>query len=537
VKPGTLRRFVGYAGGYLTLLTALSAPIGYGIALHRFGPAALSTDGLEGLQVATLTGVMLGSFALLVFRILPLRMLDRALVQVESAQKATDLSTQDLRYLAHHDSLTGLPNRNLFRDELEEAISSREPFGLLLLDLDRFKAVNDTIGHAIGDALLATVAVRIGALMHEGDTAARLGGDEFAIICRSTGEMQGLAELARQVIRNISMPYAFPGHHIDIGTSVGIARAPVDGEDSARLLKHADMALYRAKENGRGQVHFFEKSMEEEIDARHALERDIRTAIEEREFELYFQPLVNARLNKVTGFEALLRWRHPTRGFIPPSEFIPVAEETGLILPIGAWVLDQACEIASWWPQGIRVAVNLSPVQVRPALFEEVVRALKRTGLDPQRLELEITETVLLRDTEQTLAILGQLRAQGLRVSLDDFGTGYSSLSYLRRFPFDKIKIDGSFVKDLPSKESLAVIRAVTGLAKNLQVTTTAEGVETEEQLDQLKREGCDEIQGYVFGTPKPALALFKTIVEINGRATQLGVHSEPGAIQEVVAA
>lgn len=333
------------------------------------------------------------------------------------------------------------------------------------------------------------------------------------------------------------MPYAFPGHRIDIGTSVGIARAPVDGEDSARLLKHADMALYRAKENGRGQVHFFEKSMEDEIDARHALERDIRTAIEEREFELYFQPLVNARLNKVTGFEALLRWRHPTRGFIPPSEFIPVAEETGLILPIGAWVLDQACEVASWWPQGIRVAVNLSPVQVRPALIEEVVRALKRTGLDPQRLELEITETVLLRDTEQTLAILGQLRTQGLRVSLDDFGTGYSSLSYLRRFPFDKIKIDGSFVKDLPSKESLAVIRAVTGLAENLQVTTTAEGVETQEQLDQLKQEGCDEIQGYVFGTPKPALALFKTIVEINGRATQLGVHSQPITMEEVIAA
>jgi diguanylate cyclase (GGDEF)-like protein len=511
-----VRRVISGAGALVALAAMAAVPAGYGIALHQLDIDIGSR--LVGFREPLLIGLLFGCVAFVGFRSLPLCMLDRAIREVGTAHQTTERINEELRHLAHHDSLTGLPNRILFRDELDEAFSSSEPFAVLLLDLDRFKTVNDTLGHPIGDALLAAVAGRLAGLAREGDTVARLGGDEFAIIHRSAVSPGSTACLARRVIDAVSRPYDFPGQRIEIGTSIGIAVRSQDGSDSARLLKYADMALYRAKENGRGSFHFFEDSMADAIQARHALERDLQTAIEEGEFELYFQPLVSLKANCVTGFEALLRWRHPTRGFIPPSEFIPIAEETGIIIPIGAWVLAEACQVASWWPDGIKVAVNLSPVQLRPGLIEEVRDAIKRANLDPQRLELEITETVLLRDAEQTIAVLHQLRAEGIRFALDDFGTGYSSLSYLRRFPFDKIKIDGSFIKDLPSVESLAIIKAVTGIAESLGVTTTAEGVETEEQLERLRLEGCDEVQGYLFSAPTPPLLLFKIIADLTGR-------------------
>ena len=515
-----IRRVVACAGAVVALVTGLAVPIGYGTALHQFGAEIDVTSSLPALTVPVCLGILLGSLTFFAFRYLPLRMLERAIDEIGTAHQATERINEELRHLAHHDSLTGLPNRILFRDELDAAISSCEPFTLLLLDLDRFKTVNDTQGHPVGDALLTAVAGRLTGLARGSDIVARLGGDEFAIIHKSADLLANTDALARRVIEEVSKPYFFPGHRLEIGTSIGVAIGR-DGYDSARLLKNADMALYRAKENGRGRHYYFAASMADAIQARHRLERDLQTALEENEFEVYFQPLVNLQGSRVTGFEALLRWRHPTQGFIPPSEFIPIAEETGLIIPIGAWVLRQACTAASWWPDTIKVAINLSAVQLRPALIEEVSDALESSGLNPQRLELEITETVLLRDTEQTLATLHELRRLGLRFALDDFGTGYSSLSYLRRFPFHKIKIDGSFIHDLPSQESLAIIKAVTGLAQSLGVTTTAEGVETHEQLERLRLEGCDEVQGYFFGTPQPALSVFKTIVELDGRRNE----------------
>ncbi|MDO9709914.1 bifunctional diguanylate cyclase/phosphodiesterase [Paracraurococcus lichenis] len=415
-----------------------------------------------------------------------------------------------IAHLAHHDTLTGLPNRALFRQRLDEALARTRRsggFAVLCLDLDRFKEVNDTLGHPAGDALLRTVAERLGAEMRETDTLARLGGDEFAIVQSGVDRSGDTVTLARRLVEVLSMPFDLDGHRAMIGTSIGIAIAPQDGADGDALLKAADMALYQAKVEGRGTWRFFEPEMDLRAQMRRELEFDLQRALEAGEFEVHYQPIVRADDRQAIGLEALLRWRHPERGLVSPDRFIPLAEEIGLIVPLGKWVLQHACAEAARWPGALKLAVNLSPAQfASPGLVDAVAGALAEARLDPGRLELEITETVLLRDIEATLATMHRLKAFGVRIAMDDFGTGYSSLSYLQRFPFDKVKIDRSFTRALgQSRRSDAIVRAVTDLCRGLEMTTTAEGVETEQQFAALRHEGCDEVQGYLFGAARPA--------------------------------
>jgi diguanylate cyclase (GGDEF)-like protein/PAS domain S-box-containing protein len=415
-----------------------------------------------------------------------------------------------IAYMAHHDALTDLPNRVRFREEMAKAlgrVDRGETLAVLCIDLDHFKTVNDTLGHPVGDALLQAASDRLRACVRSTDTVARLGGDEFAIVQVGSDQPVGATELATRLVKEIGQPFDVQGHQVVIGTSVGIAIAPNDGKDPDQLLKGADLALYRAKEDGRGTFRFFEPDMDARMQARRALELDLRKALALGEFEVFYQPFINLERNEVCGFEALLRWRHPQRGLVPPAEFIPLTEEIGLIGAIGAWVLKQACIEAATWPSSIRIAVNLSPVQFKGGtLVLDVIAALGTSGLSAQRLELEITETVLLQDTDTTVSTLNQLRDLGVRISMDDFGTGYSSLGYLRKFPFDKIKIDQSFIRDIANgPDSIAIVRAVTGLGSSLGISTTAEGVETEAQLAQLRSEGCTEVQGYLFSKPVPA--------------------------------
>jgi diguanylate cyclase (GGDEF)-like protein len=420
-------------------------------------------------------------------------------------------SEKQIAFLAHHDALTGLANRVRLREHIETSLQEAErgqKFAVLCLDLDHFKDVNDTLGHSIGDALLCAVSKRLRELVREEDLVSRTGGDEFSIVqSRTERPMAASAALAARLVESLSVPFDLGDHHVVIGASVGIAIAPDDGNDADQLLKNADMALYRAKDAGRGAFHFFEAEMDAKAQARRALELDLRKAVASGEFEVFYQPIVNLAKDRISGFEALLRWNHPTRGRVAPGEFVPLAEETGLIIAIGEWVIRQACAEASAWPSDLRVAVNVSPVQFRNKnLVATVMSALAASGLRSDRLELEITETVLMHNNEATLAVLHQLRSLGVRISMDDFGTGYSSLSYLRSFPFDKIKIDQSFVRDLIAKpDSIAIIRAVAGLGHSFGMTTTAEGVETKEQLDQMRVEGCTEVQGYFYGKPTPA--------------------------------
>jgi diguanylate cyclase (GGDEF)-like protein/PAS domain S-box-containing protein len=417
-----------------------------------------------------------------------------------------------IRHMAHHDALTGLPNRVLLRDRLGQALARArregEAVAVLCLDLDGFKAVNDALGHAAGDRLLEAVAARLAASVREADTVARLGGDEFAVVQAGLAQPEAADALARRLVEALSRPFPLEGgHEAAVGTSVGVALFPADGDGPDGLLRRADLALYRAKAEGRGAHRFFEEAMDARLQARTALERDVRRALAEERFELHYQPQVDLATGRVTGAEALLRWTDPERGPVPPSEFVPLAEETGLIVPLGEWALRAACGEASRWPAPLRVAVNLSPVQFRkPGLAATVARVLRETGLEASRLELEITEGVLLRDTEATVAELRALRALGVRVAMDDFGTGYSSLGYLRRFPFDKIKIDRAFVADLGrSADAAAIVRAVVGLGHGLGMRANAEGVETAEQAAMLKAAGCGEVQGYHFGRPMPA--------------------------------
>ncbi len=414
-----------------------------------------------------------------------------------------------IAHMAHYDALTDLPNRVLFREHLVKALESvdRGKLAVLCIDLDRFKAVNDTLGHPIGDALLRAVGDRLQASARPTDLVARLGGDEFAIVQTGTEQPIGATALATRLIAEIAKPFELDGHQVVIDASVGISIAPDDGIDPDKLLKSADMALYRAKSDGRDSYRFFEPDMDARMQVRRKMEIDLRRAISLGEFEVYYQPLITLKTEKISGFEALLRWHHPERGMVPPMEFIPVAEEIGLIGQIGAWVLKRACLEAATWPDDIHIAVNLSPAQFKHrAVVLDVVAALGASGLPARRLEVEITETVLLQDTEATVGILDELRNLGVRISMDDFGTGYSSLAYLQKFPFDKIKIDRSFVKDLSEHpQSIAIIRAVTALSISLGMKTTAEGVETEEQLQTLKEEGCTEVQGYLFSKPVPA--------------------------------
>ncbi|MET4065752.1 diguanylate cyclase (GGDEF)-like protein [Bradyrhizobium sp. S3.2.6] len=423
-------------------------------------------------------------------------------------------------HMAQHDSLTDLPNRTLFREKMGEGLNQVAIAGgamaVLCFDLDNFKTVNDRLGHAAGDRLLRWVAARLKENVGEHDTVARLGGDEFAVLQRGP-QPQSAERLARRLVEIIGHPPPLESQSIHVGVSVGIAIAPDHGLDADELMKCADLALYQAKAKGRGAYQLFEPEMEEEARSRHALEHDLRGALEANQFHLVFQPQVRLDTTELTGFEALLRWKHPSRGFVSPAEFIPIAEENGLIVPIGEWVLRTACATAASWPD-VTVAVNLSPVQFRSrGLVTMVTSALAEAGLPPRRLELEVTETALLDDSEATIGILHQLRTLGVRVSLDDFGVGYSSLSYLRKFPFDRIKIDRSFVGTLgESPESAAIVRTIASLGAVLGVETTAEGVETIEQLDFVRECGCTAVQGYYFGKPCPAAEVGLTIETLN---------------------
>jgi diguanylate cyclase (GGDEF)-like protein len=417
---------------------------------------------------------------------------------------------QRIAHMASHDALTNLPNRSFFRERLEQAlarVNRGESIAVLCLDLDRFKEVNDTLGHPAGDQLLRAVTERLQRCVRDIDTIARLGGDEFAIIETAVERPEDVLGLVERILEMISHPFELEGHEINVGVSVGIAVAPTDGDSADQLLKHADMALYGAKMGGRRTYRFFKPEMNARVQARRNLELDLRGALVRGEFELYYQPMVNIATRQISGFEALIRWNHPARGLILPAEFIRAAEEFSLINPIGEFVVRQACSEAAKWPEHFHLAINVSAAQFKDRDFVQfVTNTLARFGLNPIRLEVEITESVLLGDDEATLATLHQLHGLGVRIALDDFGTGYSSLSYLRSFPFDKIKIDRSFVKELGSRpDCVAVVRALATLADSLGMITTAEGVETEEQLEHLKNEGCAEAQGYLFGRPRPA--------------------------------
>jgi diguanylate cyclase (GGDEF)-like protein len=415
-----------------------------------------------------------------------------------------------IEYMAHHDALTDLANRVLLNERLEQALSQRIHRKQLVavhhLDLDQFKAVNDTFGHPAGDKLLKIVADRLRSLVREADTIARMGGDEFVVVQAPIADPGEATALAQRIIASMSEPFEIDGHLAVIGASVGIAVGPGDGLRPDKLLRNADLALYRAKGDGRGTFRFFESAMDLQMQTRRVMERDLRKALPSGEFELYYQPVVNLVNSEISGFEALIRWNHPENGLVSPATFIPLAEEIGFIVPIGEWVIRQACATAALWPGDLHVAVNISAAQFRsPGLMQVIVGALATSGLHPTRLEIEITESVLLHNREATLAVLHQLRALGIRIAMDDFGTGYSSLTYLQCFPFDKIKIDRSFVKDITeSTGSLNIVRAVAALANGMGMTATAEGVETREQLDRITSEGCTEMQGFLFSKPLP---------------------------------
>ncbi len=415
-----------------------------------------------------------------------------------------------LAFLARHDILTGLPNRVEFRDHMDRLLQLQKAeggeFAILCLDLDEFKTVNDSLGHPIGDELLRHVADRLRLLGGEEDLVVRLGGDEFAILTRLHVRPDSIEEIAEAAIWELSQPFQIADHEIVIGVSIGISVSTGDGSAGDELFKQADLALYRAKEDGRNTRRYFQADMGAAVKERRELITDLRTAVGNGELELYFQPQFTLADYQISGFEALLRWNHPRRGLVSPADFIPIAEDTGVILQVGEWVLNEACRLAADWPDHLRIAVNLSPRQLRGHAFGPVlVNALTKFDLRPDRLELEVTETVLLTDSDEVLDALHQAKSLGVKVSMDDFGTGYSSLSYLRRFPFDKIKIDQSFVRSMAySEDSVSIVKAVIDLAKNLNMTTTAEGVETRELLDMLAEIGCTEAQGFFLGRPMP---------------------------------
>jgi len=416
---------------------------------------------------------------------------------------------EQIRHLAHYDALTDLPNRALFHERLRQELASAAPdrqLAVLYIDIDEFKSVNDSLGHMIGDELLKSVARRLGACIESSDFVARLGGDEFAIVKTGVKDPDEVADLAIRALDAIRAPYDCLGHQVTSDASIGVALAPQHGTNLDQILKNADLAMYAAKSAGRRTWRFFEPVMDAHVRARRQLEIDLRKAIADQALEVYYQPCLSLQSDRITGCEALLRWRHPERGMISPAEFIPIAEETGLINELGEWVLAKACIEATTWPEGINLAVNVSPVQFKSGtLALKIVSALAASGLPAHRLELEITEAVLIRDDEAALDILHQLREIGVQIALDDFGTGYSSLSYLQRFPFDKIKIDRCFVNDLAETGGSSIVQAVVNIAAARQMKTTAEGVETERQQQLLRGLGCTEMQGYLFSAPKPA--------------------------------
>jgi len=429
---------------------------------------------------------------------------------------------QRIMQLAFNDTLTGLPNRTMFQQQLDHHFRASRGsgglFALHCLDLDQFKVINDTLGHPAGDALLIEAAHRV---QHaaRGHFVARLGGDEFVVLQTIGGDRDAIDRLARNILGELARPLMLDGNEVVPSTSIGIAIAPQDGEEGGTLLRNADLALYRAKEAGRGTYAFFEESLNERAQQRRQIEADLRLALEREEFELFYQPLFHLEQNRICSFEALLRWRHPTRGLVSPAEFIPVAEDTGLIVPIGAWVVREACARAATWPDNIRVAVNVSAVQFhRGAVHETVLRALAESGLAPGRLEVEITESIFLEGGETTLRLLHALRSLGVRIALDDFGTGYSSLSYLQSFPFDKLKIDRSFIQNLLTRDgAIAIVHAITELANALGIETTAEGVEETAQLMELRAHGCSSVQGFLFSEPMSVTDVEKLFGEDGG--------------------
>ena len=439
---------------------------------------------------------------------------------------ARKLAEAKISHMADHDALTGIGNRSFLHTKLEEALARlrrrQETFAILMLDLDGFKHVNDTLGHAAGDELLKALAQRLSASLRETDILARLGGDEFAIIQGSDeNQREAAIALAIRLLDIVAEPFDLDGRRVTVGTSIGIAFAPEDGSSAGELLQNADLALYRVKSEGRNNFRFFEAEMSQGASERLQLISDMRAALTRKEFELYYQPVFDAKTSQPCGVEALVRWRHPVNGLMSPDRFIPLAEETGLMEPLGEWILEQACTDAALWPEHIKVAVNLSAVQFRSGrLFEVILCALVESGLPPERLELEITETALMQNVESNSAVIQQLKNIGISIALDDFGTGYSSLSYLTTFPFDKIKIDKSFTQGLSNRaECAAIVASVLTLARGLDMTVTAEGVETKQQFELLRIAGVHQMQGYLFARPGPLAELNFSALEEMGQA------------------
>ena len=485
------------------------------------------TQSLQSLYsrtaLVTVFSILAGLLIFWVLRVLPMRALMRAWDRVA--------------YLASHDALTGLPNRTLFLDRLHHILANaprqRDTITVHSIDLDHFKDVNDTLGHAAGDAVLRQAAQRMQSKLRPGDTLARFGGDEFAIIQSGTNEPEKAAAVAEKIIAALTEPFDLDGRQALLGVSIGMATYTPEKPLSAdQLLKHADLALYKSKNSGRGTFHFFHEKMDAELQSRKAMEIELRTALHNHQFELHYQPQVDLSSQRIVGLEALIRWNHPRRGEIQPLDFLPIAERTGLIRPLSEWVLRTACREALKWDP-LRIAINLSPSQIQQENIVEMVKsALAESGLPAHRLELEITENGLIDNTQRTLDVLNGLRKLGIRIAMDDFGTGYSSLGYLRRFPFDKIKIDRSFISDLGQDgNAQAIVRAIVALSRALGIQINAEGVETIEQAQALLGEGCEEVQGFLYGRPMPE----KDMQELLVRSHVLTTSTDPADLSPLI--